>query len=96
MPLNIWLKNFNRTSRLDVFYEIGVLNYFAKFTGKHLHQSLFFNKVARLRRLKRIWHSCFPLNFVKCLRTHFLQNTSGGCFCVGGSLKQIAFTRDFI
>ena len=26
---------------------------------------------------KRFWHGCFPVNFAKFLRTHFLQNTSG-------------------
>ena len=26
---------------------------------------------------KRLWHKCFPANFVKFLRTPFLQNTSG-------------------
>ena len=26
---------------------------------------------------KRIWHRCFPLNFVKFLRTQFLLNSSG-------------------
>ena len=26
---------------------------------------------------KRLWHRCFPMNFVKYLRTPFLQNTSG-------------------
>ena len=30
----------------EVFYEKVVLKNFAKFTGKHLRQSLFFNKVA--------------------------------------------------
>ena len=30
----------------DVFYKKGVLRNFAKFTGKHLCQRLFFNKVA--------------------------------------------------
>ena len=45
--------------------KIGVLKNFAKFTGKHLSQSLFFNKVAG-------WHTCFPVNFAKFLRTHFL------------------------
>ena len=33
----------------EVFYKKGVLRNFAKFTGKHLCQSLFFNKVAGLR-----------------------------------------------
>ena len=26
---------------------------------------------------KRLWHRCFPVNFVKSLRTTFLQDTSG-------------------
>ena len=30
---------------LDVFYKKGVLKNLAQFTGKHLHQSLFFDKV---------------------------------------------------
>ena len=47
----------------------GVLRNFAKFTGKHLCQSLLLKK--------RLWHMCFPENFVKFLRTSFLQNTSG-------------------
>ena len=25
---------------------------------------------------KRLWHRCFPVNFVKFLRTPFLQSTS--------------------
>ena len=33
----------------EVFRKIGVLRNFAKFTGKHLCQSLFFNKVVGLR-----------------------------------------------
>ena len=32
---------------------------------------------------RRFWHRCFPVNFTKFLRTQFLQNTSGGCFCPG-------------
>ena len=36
----------DRSSRLEVFCKKGVLKNFAKFTGKHLCQSLFFNKVA--------------------------------------------------
>ena len=39
----------------------GFLRNFTKLTGKHLCQSLFFNKVAGL--------GCFPVNFVKFLRT---------------------------
>ena len=29
---------------------------------------------------KRLCHKCFPVNFVKFLRTLFTQNNSGGCF----------------
>ena len=75
--------SYVRSSRPDLFCEKGVLRNFAKFTGKHLCQSLFFNKVAGAANLlkKRLWHRCFPMNFAKFLRTPFLQNTSGGCFC---------------
>ena len=57
-----------------VFYKKGVLKKFTKFTGKHLYQSLFFNKVAGLRDSGT---SFFLVNFVKFLRTPFLQNISG-------------------
>ena len=53
-----------------------VLRNFAKFTGKHLCQSPFFDKVAGLRPAilskKRLWHLCFPVNFARFLRTPFL------------------------
>ena len=58
-----------------MFCKKGVLIDFAKFRGKHLCQSFFFNKVAgRSPTLlkKRLWHRCFPVNFQKFLRTHFL------------------------
>ena len=58
----------------------GVPRNFAKFTGKNLCQSLFFNKVAgRPATLlkKRLWHRFFPVNLAKFLRTLFLQNTPG-------------------
>ena len=38
-----------RNSRPEVFCKKGVLRNFAKFTGKHLRQSRFFNKVAGLQ-----------------------------------------------
>ena len=53
----------------------GVLENFAKLTGKHLCQNLFFNKVAGIRPAtllkKRPWHRCFPTNFAKFLGTTF-------------------------
>ena len=52
-----------------------------KLTGKHLCQSLLFNKLAGLRTItllkKKPCHMCFPVNFVQFLRTSYLQNTSG-------------------
>ena len=38
----------DKSSRPEVFCKKGVLRNFTKFTGKHLRQSLFFNKVAGL------------------------------------------------
>ena len=58
----------------------GVLRNFAKLTGKHVCQSLFFSSFrpeACSFIKKGLWHRCFPVNFVKFLRTPFLQNTSG-------------------
>ena len=46
-----------------------ILKNFVKFTGKHLCQSLFLNKVAGLR------HRYFPVNFAKFLRTPFFIGT---------------------
>ena len=57
----------------------GVLGNFAELTGKHLCQSLFFNKVAGLglQSLQLyFWHRCFLVNFAKFQRTPLLQNTS--------------------
>ena len=81
----------DRSSRPEVFCRKGVLRNFAKLIGKHLYQSLFLNKTAGLKPAtllkNRLWHKCFPVNFVKVLRTpFFLQNTSGGCFCICTSL----------
>ena len=59
----------------EVFYKKGVLENFAKFTVKHLCQSLFFNKNAGLR--SETLAMCFLVNFAKFLRPSFLQNTSG-------------------
>ena len=65
----------HRSSRPEVFCRKGVLRNFTKFTGKHLCQSLLFNKVAGLRPAtllkRRLWHRCFPVNFTKFQRTPF-------------------------
>ena len=64
-----------RSNRPEVLCEKGVLRNFVKFTGKHLCQKLYFNKVAGLTPailLKNIlWHKCFRVNFANFLRTLF-------------------------
>ena len=70
----------SRSSHRRCSVRNGVLRNFAKFTGQHLWQSLFFTKVAGLRPAtllkKGPWHRCFLVNFAKFLRTPFSQNTS--------------------
>ena len=79
--LDIYISSPCRSSHRRCSVKKGVLRNITKFTGKDLCQRLFFNKVAGLRPAtlleKSLWHRCFPVNFVKFLRTFFLQNTSG-------------------
>ena len=74
-------ETYLRSSHQRCSMRKGVLRNFTKFTGKHLCQNLFFNKFVGLRPAtllnKRLWHRCFPVNFVKFRRTPFLKNTSG-------------------
>ena len=64
----------NRSSRPEVFCK-KYLKMFTKFTGKHLCQSFFFNKIVGLRFAtllnERLWHRHFLVNFAKFLRTPF-------------------------
>ena len=69
--------NWNsRSSRPCAFCTKSVLRNFAKFTGKHLHQSFLLNKVVGLKPVtllkKRPWNRSFPVHFAKFLRTPFL------------------------
>ena len=62
-----FLKAFgNRHGRLRSSIKKGVLKNFAKFTGQHLRQSLYFNKFTCLRPAtlskKRLRHRRFPVN----------------------------------
>ena len=68
MTLKSWITT-DRSSLLEVFCKKGVLRNFAKFAGKHLCHSCFFNKVFLLKN--RLWHRCFPVNFSKFIRTPF-------------------------
>ena len=53
---------------LEVFYKVDIKN-FTKITRKHLCRILYFKNVAGLK--------CFPLSFVRFLRTLNLQKISG-------------------
>ena len=74
-----------RGSHQKCFIRKGLLRNFAKFTGKHLCQSHFLNKVAGLRPRtllkERLWHRCFPVNFTKFIGIFFHKITLGDCFC---------------
>ena len=61
----LWSITRSRSSRPEVFRKKGVLRNLTKFTRKHLCQSLFFNKVAGLRRLNAAI-LCILLLIVQC------------------------------
>ena len=65
----------NKSSCPEMFCKKGVLRNFTKFIGKPLSQILLLTKLqvqACNFIKKRLWHRCFPMNFVKFLRTPFL------------------------
>ena len=69
----------NQKQPPEVFYKKAVLKNFVLFTGKHLCWSLFFNKVAGLRRpamllKKKLQHRCFRVNNAKFLKTLILKS----------------------
>ena len=75
----IWIKTtfaWLLQKQSPVFCKKGALKNFAKFTGKHMYQSLFFNFIK-----KRDSGTCVFLWILRNFEEHlFLQNTSGGCF----------------
>ena len=67
-----------KSSHPKVFCKEGVLENFAKFTGKHLCQSLFFNKVAGLGLrpyLKRGSGRSVFLEILRNFQEHFFNRT---------------------
>ena len=72
--------DYSQKQPADMLYKKGVLKNSTKFIRKHMHWSLFFNKVVGLRPAtllkKRLERRHIPVNFVKFFRTPFLQNTS--------------------
>ena len=67
---------FFRTSLLEVFFKKVFLEISQNSQENTCARVSFFDKVAGLRPAtlfkKRLWHMCFPLNFMKFLRTPFL------------------------
>ena len=63
---------------LEVFYKKSVPRNFSKFTGKHLRQSLFLNKVAGLRpkTLAQVFCCEYCKYFKNTLFTEHLQTTA--------------------
>ena len=71
------LFNFKRTK--DYFLETvdeRVIEHDIISRSSHQRCSIGKGRPATLLK-KRLWHRCFPVNFVKFLRIRFLQNTSG-------------------
>ena len=67
-----------RTSHQRCFVEIGILKNFPKFTGKHLRQSLFCNKIAGLRSatlLKETLAQAFSYEFCEIFKNTFFHET---------------------
>ena len=73
LPKIYMLFSLNRSSCPEVFCKKGVLKHFAKFTGKHMCQSLFFNKVAVLK--KETLAQLFSCEFCKIFRNTFFYRT---------------------
>ena len=69
----------SRSNRPEVFCEKGFLRNFVKFTGKHLCQSLFFNKVAGLRPAtllkKETLAQVFSCKFYEISKNNFFYRT---------------------
>ena len=55
----------------------GILSIFAKFRGKHLSKSLFFNNVAGLRLATLLkgglWYRCFSYKFCKTFKNIYFE-----------------------
>ena len=70
-----------RRSRPEVLCIKGVLRNFAKFTGKHLCQSLFFNKIANAMPKKETLAHMFSCEYCKISKNTFCYRTPLACPC---------------
>ena len=71
--------HYFRSSHPEVLRKKDVLKNFAKFTGKHLYQSLFFNKVASLQACdfikKETLAQVFSCEFCEIFKNTFFHRT---------------------
>ena len=84
MVFAIMIQMTTRSSHQRCSVRKDVLRNFTKFTGKHLCQILFYNKVtgpepATLLKT-RPWHRYFLMNFAKFPRTLFQRTPLNDCF----------------
>ena len=76
-----------RSSRLGVFYKIGILENFAKFTVKHPCQGLFFNKAAGVSyfntyKFYNIFFLCLYIKNTKIWKCNITFNLERSCVLV--------------
>ena len=78
----LWKYEFKvRGSHWSCSVKVGVLKYFANFTGKHLCWSLFLTEPSGLKLFKKVSPDrCFLLGFAKILRTPILKKICEHCF----------------
>ena len=78
-----------RSSRPEVFCKKGVFRNFAKCTRKPPKKQVPKREFIKTLFKKRLWHSCFPVNFTKFLRTPFLiEHLRWLLLHVGGVVNQ--------
>ena len=84
-----------RSSHQRFSVKKGVLRNFAKFTGKHLCRSLFFNKVAGLRPVTYFW-SVFSCIGTEYRKIQIRKNSTFGHFSRSESVKKSSGTDVFL
>ena len=81
-PLKQQKTSMGRISHRRCSVKNGVLGNFAKFTGEHLCQILFFNKKACNFSKKSLWHRRFPVNLGNFQEHFFCRAHPDDCFCL--------------
>ena len=81
----------HRSSRPEVFCKKGILRNFPKFSGKHLCQGLFFNKVAGLGTSTHFSHTFKRWSYRKLLckpfaHTRLVHQLNGKKKCIFGNV----------